>query len=149
MTALLIGGQPKGYDEPFSIQTRSGKILRGMVDRLIPDPFERLQRVYYADIWANQEEEDAKKFDSESITELWWLADEYWPPVALGRYQYNFLRNQIRLPDIRYLPHPASRSQNKLKELFEGLEQAIFHPEAPFSIPKNNNKGRFTMRPKP
>jgi len=38
MKIVLIGGYPKGFDEPFHIKTKSGKILRKITNDLNMNP---------------------------------------------------------------------------------------------------------------
>jgi len=50
MKFVFIGGYPKGYDDPFAPETRSGFILRNIVKELKIDTF-------YFDLWKNEGEE--------------------------------------------------------------------------------------------
>jgi hypothetical protein len=121
---LLIGGNPLGHQEPFSEKTHSGKVLHNMVRKLGAE-----ERVYYADIWENQEDEDTRRFDHDSIQGLWVLASNGWEPIALGRYQFNFLRHH--LPMLEYLPHPASRRLQDIQALWKGLKERLAQSSYP------------------
>lgn len=115
---LLIGGQPKGFKEPFSRETHSGKVLHRILEK-----YQAEDHVYLADIWDTPEQEQNREFIPGIIESLWSIALNWYPPIALGKYQYEFLKPH--LPDLRYLPHPASRSQAKLQELDTGIKHYL------------------------
>ena len=76
---ILIGGYPKGFDEPFHIKTRSGKILRKITDDLKICPI-------FFDLWANQNEEDLRKLNKLTKDKLSKFINNDYILIALGRY---------------------------------------------------------------
>ena len=97
---LLIGGQPKGFDEPFDIRTHSGKILRPMLE-------ESGRPWMLLDLWNNQKEERKGEINSFARAMILAALDYKYDVFVLGRYQQTRLEKAgIHLP---YLPHPSSR----------------------------------------
>lgn len=112
MNVVLIGGYPKGFHEAFHIKTKSGKVLRGILNKLDFKPV-------LFNLWKNQEEENArvlKDFTKKQLNEF--IKNDF-VLIALGRYIEKSLRdNQF---DCYYLPHPASRNIKDIKTLEKGL----------------------------
>ncbi len=111
---LLIGGYPKGYEEPFHIKTASGRILRGMLKKNKID-------AVLLDLWADEKEENSEKLSSEARLKLLEYRKDGFALVALGRRVQRVLSN-YSLP-CTYLPHPASRSRNLVLSLEKGLKE--------------------------
>ena len=96
---LLIGGHPKGYDVPFHQNTRSGKILRGILSK-------NGIKAKIIDLWKNEEEQKTGLIASKVIS----LLDKYkkgYYIVALGRWVESSLVNHG--VNCIYFSHPASR----------------------------------------
>lgn len=112
MKIILIGGHPKGYEEPFHPKTVSGRILRKIVDEVNINPI-------YFDLWKNQEEEDSRILSKDIINELNNFIKKKYILISLGKYIEKTLKdNGI---DSKYLPHPASRDKKYVEVLKEGL----------------------------
>lgn len=113
---VLIGGYPKGFDEPFHLKTTSGRILRKIVEEL------QLKPTYF-DLWNTKEEEDSRILSSKTKKELEGFERKKYILISLGKYIAKVLdNNQIK---NNYLPHPASRDKKYLKILKEGLKLYI------------------------
>ncbi|MEX2436795.1 MAG: hypothetical protein WD471_01365 [Candidatus Paceibacterota bacterium] len=112
MKLVLIGGYPKGFDEPFHIKTTSGRILRKIVDEVELDPI-------YFDLWSNKKEEDSRVISNKTKKKLKEFESKGYTLVSLGRYiEKVLLDNKIK---SHYLPHPASRDKKYVDLLREGL----------------------------
>ena len=110
---VLIGGYPKGYDEPFHIKTTSGRILRKIVDELKIDPI-------YFDLWNSKEEEDSRKLSSKTKKKLIEFEQQNFVLISLGKYIEKVLsESNIK---THYLPHPASRDKKYINILRSGLK---------------------------
>jgi|GEM_PF-4698808 hypothetical protein len=113
---FLIGGYPKGYSEPFSQETLSGKRLHAMMHDLKFYPT-------LLDLWRTREEESTMDISPGTAKMLcWYLSGDYPNEVrvgALGDWVFKALVRSgkrypligIRIKDgtIRRLPHPAAR----------------------------------------
>ena len=104
---VLIGGNPKGFLEPFDQTTLSGKRLRKLIATLDLD-------CRLCDMTRN-------KNDVPSSQEIAKLKQELqgYKIVFLGRFVERRLRKHF--PQGKYLPHPASRRKSDLQRLQEGL----------------------------
>ena len=120
MKALLVGGNPKGHRIPFHPKTRSGVILRRLVEKTHLD-------AKYLNLFPNPA---AEKRGYVPDRVLWRIAfegfDEGREIVALGRIvEAAIKRNRPHfpqaLPHIVYLPHPASRRRSAINRLRAGL----------------------------
>lgn len=120
MKALLVGGNPRGHRIPFHPKTRSGRILRRLVQETNLD-------VKYLNLFPNP---NAEKRGYVPDKVLWKIAFEGFEEgrtvVALGRVvQAAIKRNHSHfpqaLPPILYLPHPACRSKAAMRRLRAGL----------------------------
>jgi len=111
---LLIGGYPKGYEEPFHIKTHSGRVLHGMLKK------NGIQAVLF-DLWNNAKEENREKLSSKVKLKLSGYCKEGFILVALGRRVQRVLNNSSLT--CSYLPHPASRSRNLRFRLEKGLRE--------------------------
>ena len=110
---VLIGGYPKGYDEPFHIKTTSGRILRKIVGELKIDPI-------YFDLWNSKEEEDSRKLSNKTKKILLEFEKGSYILISLGKYIEKVLSESgIK---TQYLPHPASRDKKYIDILKAGLE---------------------------
>ena len=110
---ILIGGHPKGYEEPFHSKTKSGKILR----KMIGEP--RKGHFGFFDLWENQDEQDLGIVDEKIIKELKNFLKKKHKLIALGRFTEKALvENKI---ECIYLPHPASRRQKDILKLRNSL----------------------------
>lgn len=112
MKIVLIGGHPKGFDEPFDVRTRSGKILRKITDEL------RIKPIFF-DLWRNQAEMEAGKIEYAVINRLIKFKKSKHTLIALGRFTEIALRESEI--ECKYLPHPASRDAKYIKQLRDGL----------------------------
>ncbi|MFW5902482.1 MAG: hypothetical protein ACOCTT_01200 [archaeon] len=110
MTICVIGGYPKGYDEPFHKKTTSGRRLRKIADR------NNLDLEYY-DLWETEEQENRGKVQEEKIEKLR-RNTKGKPTVALGKYVYKRIKKHL---DVTYLPHPAARQKKHREKLEIGL----------------------------
>lgn len=109
---ILIGGYPKGFDEPFHIKTTSGRILRKIVSDLGLNPI-------YFDLWNSKEEEDSRILSVETKNKLKKFKSNGYLLISLGKYIEKVLvDNNI---DSEYLPHPASRDKKYVDMLRFGL----------------------------
>ncbi len=111
---LLIGGYPKGYDEPFHIKTASGRILRRILKK------NDIQAVLF-DLWENEKEENNEKLCSKISLKLSAYHKEGFIFVALGRRVQRVLNNYSF--SCNYLPHPASRSKKFVLQMENGLKE--------------------------
>jgi hypothetical protein len=112
MKIVLIGGYPKGFEEPFHIKTRSGKILHKITDQLQNKPI-------FFDLWENKEEEDARILTDKTKSALNKFVKNSHKLIALGRYIEEVLvKNNFM---CEYLPHPASRDKKFVLQLEKGL----------------------------
>jgi hypothetical protein len=111
MTILLIGGYPKGYDIPFHKKTRSGKILRKIIE-------ENKINAKLLNLWGNEEQETKAIISQEIINQINSFRKTH-HIVALGRHQEKALiKHKTK---CTYLPHPASWQPQDRKKLTEGL----------------------------
>ncbi len=114
---ILIGGHPKGFEEPFHSKTKSGKILR----KIIGEPQSGLFSFF--DLWENQEQQDLGVIDKKIIKELKDLLNKKHKLIALGRFTEKALvENNI---ECLYLPHPASRRNEDKIKLEKSLRELI------------------------
>ena len=114
MMILLLGGQPKGYDEPFSKATLSGKRLHALADAL---PFDF---VHYADLWLDHLEENKGAIWPQTEEFLKGMQSKGFVIVALGGRVQKALRKNTTIHFVA-LPHPAARRKTDLQRLREGL----------------------------
>jgi hypothetical protein len=105
---VLIGGHPKGFDEPFHVKTKSGRILRKITDSLDFNPI-------FFDLWKDQKEEDSRILKSFTKKKLDYFIKNNYTLIALGRYIEKAIKGND-YPCI-YLPHPASRDAKYLNIL--------------------------------
>jgi hypothetical protein len=113
MKIILIGGHPKGFQEPFHPKTVSGRILRKIVNEIDIKPI-------YFDLWKNEEDENSRILSIDVKNELNNFLKKKYKLISLGRYIEKALRdNGI---DSKYLPHPASRDKKYVEVLREGLK---------------------------
>lgn len=113
MKLVLIGGYPKGFDEPFHIKTTSGRILRKIISELDFEPV-------YFDLWNTKEEEDSRILDIKTKDKLRRLKSDGYTLISLGKYIEKVLvENGI---ECEYLPHPASRDKKYADILRTGLK---------------------------
>jgi hypothetical protein len=116
MKIVLVGGHPKGFDEPFHPKTKSGKTLRKITSDL------NIKPVFF-DLWENQEQMDNGKVKNSVVNELNRFIKNDHTIIALGRFTEVALReNEI---ECKYLPHPASRDAKYLKQLRKELEKMM------------------------
>lgn len=116
MKIILVGGHPKGFDEPFHPKTASGRILRKIVQELKMSPV-------FFDLWKNQQEEDSRIISEEIIKKLLKYEKSGYQIISLGRYIEKALSdNNI---NSYYLPHPASRDRKYVDILRSGLKAKI------------------------
>ena len=83
MKIVLIGGYPKGFDEPFHIKTVSGRILRKIVSELDFDPI-------YFDLWDTKEEENSRKLSVKTKRKLQEFEKRDYILISLGKYIEKF-----------------------------------------------------------
>jgi len=111
---VLIGGHPKGYDKPFHIKTKSGKVLRKILNDLnINSEIFNLCR--------NQFEEDSRVLSKYKKVKIKKYANEKYKVVALGRYIEKVIKDSGF--NCEYLPHPASRDKKYINQLRNGLSK--------------------------
>jgi hypothetical protein len=114
---ILIGGHPKGFDEPFHVKTKSGKILRKILGETQKDIFS------FFDLWNNQNEQDLGIISKEVIGKLKIFIKKEYKLIVLGRFTEKALvENNI---DCLYLPHPASRRNEDKIKLEKSLKKLI------------------------
>jgi hypothetical protein len=113
MKIVLIGGYPKGFDEPFHPKTTSGRILRKIVNELKIDPI-------YFDLWSNKQEEDSRKLSNKTKEKLLKFKKNGYLLISLGRYIEKVLVNNNI--ESHYLPHPASRDKKYIDRLRIGIK---------------------------
>ena len=116
MKLVLIGGHPKGFKEPFDIQTKSGKVLRTITHELKIDPI-------FFDLWNNQKEEDSRKLSNITKKKLLNFSKNGYTLIALGRYIDKVIKDNKC--ECIYLPHPASRDAKYIKVLKNELKKMI------------------------
>jgi len=104
---VLIGGNPKGFNEAFHPNTFSGKRLRRLLTEL--------------DLNCKLCDMTKNTNDVPSPQEITKLKKELQgcKIVFLGRFVERHLRKHF--PDGVYLPHPASRRKTDLQRLEDGL----------------------------
>jgi hypothetical protein len=113
---VLIGGYPKGYDEPFHPKTTSGRILRKIVLDLSIDPI-------YFDLWNSKEEEDSRVLDKATKNKLMKFEKDGYVLISLGKYiEKVLIENGVK---SQYLPHPASRDGKYVDMLRKGLQLLV------------------------
>jgi hypothetical protein len=105
---ILVGGHPKGFDEPFHNKTKSGKILR----KILGEP--NNTNFMFFDLWNNQEDQDIGIVGDLVLSKLKKFIKNKDKIIALGRFTEKALcENNI---ECLYLPHPASRRvEDKIK----------------------------------
>lgn len=109
----MIGGYPKGFDEPFHPKTKSGRVLRKLTEEL------KLKPIFF-DLWQNKEEEDKRILSEKTVSALNNFVKENYKLIALGRYiEEALMKNNFA---CQYLPHPASRDKKFLLQLKKGLQ---------------------------
>lgn len=111
---LLIGGYPKGYSEPFDKRTVSGRRLHAIIEK-------HGLKVTLIDLWENKKEEDEQVISSKKMEEIFnhlIFCDRI---IALGEYVYCTMIEQMMVPNLEKLPHPASRRKIDLDRLEKGL----------------------------
>ena len=113
MKIVLIGGYPKGYDEPFHIKTTSGRILRKIVKELKLEPI-------YCDLWNSKEEENSRRLDIKTKNKLKRFKSGGYTLISLGKYIEKVLLDNNIVTE--YLPHPASRDKKYIDILKAGLK---------------------------
>ncbi len=111
---ILIGGYPKGYNEPFHIKTKSGKILRKITEDLKICPT-------FFDLWDTQKEEESRKLKNSTKNKLSKFIKNNCRLIALGRYIEKAVTNNGY--KCTYLPHPASRDKKYVNILKKGLKE--------------------------
>ncbi len=112
MKIVLIGGHPKGFNIPFHVKTKSGKILRKITNELKLNPI-------FFDLWENQKEENSRVITNLKNKKLVNFIKNDYSLIALGRYIEKAVVNEGY--KCAYLPHPASRDTKYLKILKNGL----------------------------
>lgn len=106
---MVVGGHPKGFKIPFDKKTRSGKILRTMIEK-------HALKIKIVDLWRNQYEEDNGFVRH---VDFWKIIESQYTIIALGKKVLSaFKKSGIK---CYYLPHPASRRGIDLKRLEIGL----------------------------
>ncbi len=114
---ILIGGHPKGFEEPFHLKTKSGKILR----KILGEPKENIFAFF--DLWENQDEQDLGIIDKKVLDKLKKFLKNGYKLIALGRFtEKALLENKI---ECLYLPHPASRRNEDKNKLEKSLKKLI------------------------
>lgn len=113
---LIIGGNPKGYPEPFSYETRSGKVLRKILSN-------NSISAQLMDLWESQEDEVLGEIKQEVLNDITSKYVEGYKVVVVGRYMYTCVKRYLNELDIHYLPHPASRTTHHRKLLERGLRK--------------------------
>ena len=120
---LFVGGNPKGWDEPFDLRTHSGQVLRGIVNELGID-------AHYLDLWDNPEmEEKYPKVTKAKYREIYEEVEDGYLAVPLGRKVKRAIMEcdawfspfPITVFIKTFLPHPASRRAADIKALKDGL----------------------------
>lgn len=131
MKTILIGGYPKGFDEPFHIKTTSGRILRKIVDEINADtPRQKNHKggpiinPIYFDLWKTKEEEDARKLDLKIKKQLQKFISDGHLLISLGKYIEKVLLDNDIISE--YLPHPASRDKKYIDILKAGLKSKCY-----------------------
>lgn len=112
MKIALVGGYPKGFNEPFHIKTKSGRVLHNIIDKL------KLKPILF-DLWNNKDEEDSRILSQKTIDFLRKFIRDGNKIIALGRYiEQTLVKNGLL---CEYLPHPASRDKKFILQLKKGL----------------------------
>ena len=112
MKIALIGGNPKGFLEPFDPKTLSGRRLRRLIAESDLDCRLCDMTKNTNDVPSSQEIANLKK-DLEG-----------YKIVFLGRFVEHQLREHF--PQGIYLPHPASRRKTDQQKLEDGLRNLRF-----------------------
>lgn len=109
---ILIGGNPKGYPQPFDPKTLSGSRLRKILNRCPLD-------AKLLDMTVNPNDRP----DSNEIRSLLKIITTSKPDHVffLGRFVERRLKKFI--PTGHYLPHPAARNPKDLQHLENTLKQ--------------------------
>ena len=121
---LLIGGNPKGFDEPFDEHTVSGRRLRALVKELGFD-------ATYLDLWDNPSMEEKWPHVTEhKFWEIYRQAEDGREVIALGLKVKRAIEESLLWFPVPYypmvfLPHPASRRKGDLEKLRAGLKEAV------------------------
>jgi hypothetical protein len=112
---IVIGAHPKGYPYPFHQDTRSGKVLRKILNANRID-------ATLLNLWNDREGMDIGIISKEKLSEISSHHSDGRRIAVVGRYMYDRLRKQIG-PDtaLHYLPHPSSRSKRYIETLERGL----------------------------
>ncbi len=111
MKLLLIGGHPKGYAIPFHPNTRSGKVLRGIID-------EHKIEAEIIDLWEDDEGQ-SKALISQGMLDIIGKYQGGSCVVALGRWvEKALIKHGV---ECVYLPHPASWQPGDREKLTEGI----------------------------
>src|SRR2546428_6546270 len=102
---LIIGGYPKGYDVPFSRETRSGKVLHHILSSYNINAL-------LMDLWQTANEEIKGDIKPEVIQKIRRKYRQGYRIIVVGRHMYNCLSRYVTQHiKIHYLPHPASRTK--------------------------------------
>ena len=114
MRILLIGSHPKGFNEPFHPNTRSGKILRSILD-------ENSSSYIFFDLWEDEKDQLSGKVSKDTLASLHAYLQNDFQLIALGRIVEKALtKHEIT---HRYLPHPASRRKSDQELLKVALKK--------------------------
>lgn len=110
MKIVLIGGNPKGFDIPFHPSTRSGKILRDMIDKIE-------LKCELVNMTINSDDVPT----GNELMSLYRKYKDFDVIVFLGR----FVERECKWYFNKgvYLPHPASRRKKDLERLEKGLKK--------------------------
>jgi hypothetical protein len=112
---IVIGAHPKGYLYPFHRGTKSGKVLRKILNTHGID-------ATLLNLWKDQAEMDIGIISREKLSEISSHSGDGCRIVVVGRYMYGRLRKQIGPgTTLHYLPHPSARSKRYIETLELGL----------------------------
>lgn len=114
MRLVLVGGNPKGHSVPFYEGTKSGKVLRHILDRHGIKPI-------LFDLWLDAEEERKGELSVETLQKINGFIFAGDTVIALGTRQYRKLHPYFA--KVQYLPHPASRRASDIRKLERGLNR--------------------------